>query len=44
MGQAIGGIISAVTGGGGNGGGGGGGASPVMEIISKIAGALTGAK
>ncbi len=42
MGQAVGGIVSSLVGGGGKGGGGGGGASPVMEIISKIAGALTG--
>ena len=37
MGQAVGGIVSSLVGGGG-----GGGASPVMEIISKIASALTG--
>ena len=42
MGQAVGGIISAVTG-GGKGGGGGGGASPILEIVSKVASALTGA-
>ena len=42
MGQAVGGIASSLVGGGGKGGGGGGGASPVMEIISKIASALTG--
>lgn len=42
MGQAVGGIVSSLIGGGGKGGGGGGGASPILEIISKVASALTG--
>jgi hypothetical protein len=44
MGQAVGGIISAVAGGGKGGGGKGGAGGGAMELISKLISAVTGAK
>ena len=44
MSEAVGGIAKAVGGGKGGGGGGGGIAAKVMEMVSKIAEGITGAK